>query len=259
MAFTVDAVHFNCRFTFHTISGETVYTCRPSVDLTQSTTLENVTGFHQPGFTNEDVGFLYVYDQNLPFVPKGIVDFFKNLIFMEFQDTFLLSIRAEDLQPFPQLESLVLSWNRLISLDADLFSFNPLLQRIDIAYNQIQHIGHDLVTNLDNLRHLGFTGNTCIDRSALSRAAVLELAPQLSVLCPPLDDTTTVATTIPVTTTGLPVEQCPCGEKIERLREVVQEQNLNIVHLQESKLAIEKRLLDVEMKLLEILSTPGSE
>lgn len=91
-AFTVDAVEIECRFEYHTIIplGAT-YTCMAaSVTLVESTTLENVTGDHNPyyeGYTNDDVKCLWVAAKNLPFIPQGIVKFFKNLRALIFQKT----------------------------------------------------------------------------------------------------------------------------------------------------------------------------
>lgn len=106
----------------------------------------------------------------------------------------------------------------LTSLDGDLFKFNPLLKYISLGNNKIQHIGQDLVTNLHDLEDLSLSGNICINRSAKTRADVVELAPQLSVLCPPLDETTTTAATTVVTTTKQPTEQCSFDDEIEELR-----------------------------------------
>lgn len=249
--FTADAVQFDCYFEYDTLDFVgSVYSCWVTVTSLGSTTLENVTGIHQwyPSNTNDDVEFLNIRNQNLPFVPQGIVIFFKNLRAIQISDTRMISISAQDLQPFPELEYLFLSGHNLTSLDGDLFSCTPLLKFIFLALNQIQHIGHDLVTNLDNLENLDLQANICINKVARNRTDVVELAPQLSLLCPPLDEVTTVATT-----TELPIEQCPCDDEIGELRkEIDQIQKANEILL-DLNTALEKRLLEIEMKLLEIL------
>lgn len=268
-SFTVDAVQFNCEFRFLSISKfGGAYSCIPTVTLTGSTSLESVSGVHQTGSTNDKVGCIWIERQNLPFFPQGIVNFFKNLRALYFFETILQSISAEDLQPFPQLELLGLYMVNLTSLDGDLFKFNPLLKYISLGNNKIQHIGHDLVTNLNNLEDLSLFGNICINQSAKNRTAVAELAPQLSVLCPPLDPTTTTATV--GTTTKQPTDQCSCEDEIEELRQENQQQTKEIVKLQESTVqqrqfyemllglssSAAKILLEVEKTLREISAMP---
>lgn len=286
--FTAEAVLFDCLFRLDslTVVG-VVYTCVPIVTLTGSRIQENVTGIHLPRYTNDHVQHIFIQNQNLPFVPARIDSSFKNLRALRFENTNLHSISAKDLQPFPQLEYFMLYMNNLTSLDGDLFSYTPLLIRLYLRSNQIQHIGHDLVKNLNNLQYLFLGANACIEKDAATRAAVLELAPQLSVLCPPLDATTTIGTTTLATTTELPIEQCACGDEIEELRKEnhqqkgeiqqqtlkIEQQNFKIWELQQSNdqlmeanrklfklnAAVESRLIEVEMKLREIVSMPCSK
>lgn len=191
-----------------------------------------------------------------------------------------MSINANDLRPFPRLLYLNLWQNQLISIDGDLFTYTPLLKRVDFNNNKIQHIKHDLLINLYDLEYLGFLNNICINQSAQNRAEVLLLAPQLSVLCPQLAVTTTISTTATkaitttetTTTTDRKIDQCMCDEEIRALGSQVDSMKvLNIVQseeieqLQHSKEQLiqenaefEKRLLEIEMKLLEIGSLPCS-
>lgn len=263
-ALTADAVEIECRFEYHTIIplGST-YTCMAAaVTLTGSTTLETVTGDHNNEvYTNDNVACFWVAAQNLPFIPKGIGNFFKNLRALLFQKTNMLSISSKDFQPFPQIEYLNMHSNNLTTLDGDLFSYTPLLRYLHVGWNQIQHIGHNLVTNLEGLQHLYLFGNPCIDRQAANRSEVLRLASEMSLLCPPL---------VVTTTTKRPIEQCPCQDEIEAVRRENQQQTEIIEKLQQSNdqmiqekdkmfvlnAGIQKRLMEVEMKLREISSTP---
>lgn len=265
---TAGAIEFNCHFDYYTFDNfGRVYTCEPAITLTNFTTVEKVTGTHQPGHTDDDVEYILVfsYSIHLPVFPRGLEHFFKNLRALQFSNIFMLSISAEDLKPFPLLEYLHLYGNRITSLDGDLFSHNPRMQYFSIVSNRIEHIGHDLVTNLNELQFLNLAGNNCINKIAETRAEVEELAPQLSVLCPPLDVTTTAATT-----TVLPNEKCLCEDEIEELRQENQQQNKDIEQLQQSNeqliqvngklfelnAATEERLLEVEKKLRELHSLP---
>lgn len=268
-AMTVNAVQFDCRYTTTSLKFlENVYTCNPIVTSTETTSLISVTGDHDLGRTNYDVEFLWISNQNLGFVPQRFEFFFKNLKALELVDIKLTSISAEDLKPFSQLKHLSLFWNSLSSIDDDLFYYTPLLEYLDLGWNQIQHIGPNLFTNLANLEFLLLGKNICIDSFAETRSAVVDLDRQISVLCAKKD--------LP-TTTELPGDQCACGDEIRELREENQQQdieianqNLNIAQLQQSNdqliqsnaqlavlnSAVEKRLVEIERKLHEMLTTP---
>lgn len=205
------------------------YTCEAISTSPESEILEDVSGVHQTGKSNEDVEFLKVSAGNLPFVPKRVVNFFKNLIALEIDSNAVFSISAEDLRPFPQLEYLALFVNNIESIDGDLFYFTPHLKCIALAYNRIQHIGHDLVTVMTDLQYLYFNGNICIDKNAVTRAEVEELGPQLSELCPPIEITTTESTTEQPA-----VVECTCSDEINDLRGSIQEQNLKIAQLEQA-------------------------
>lgn len=222
--------------------------------------LENVNGDRPSNETNDEVEYLFTRGEYLPFMPFGITTFFKNLKALLYQSTSLNNISAEDLKPFPRLEFLDLFDNNLTWIHGNLFSFTPLLKYISLDSNNIKYIGQDLVTNLIDLEYLLLRENSCINSFATNHTIVEELAPQLSVLCTPQSETSTEE----------PIQQCTCYEEIGELRNENQQQNEDIVQLQlkndqlnqaNTELiglnsAVEKRLLDVEMKLREISSTP---
>lgn len=274
-AFTVEAVHFWCHFTNAGLPAiRNLYACNALVYPSESTFLVSVGGLHQKRddveyYTNDDVGCLLIRNQNLTFFPQEIDYFFKNLKIIVFSGVNLLSLSAQDLQPFPQLEHFGMNGYNLTSIDGDLFSFNKRLKSIDLDDNQIQHIGENLVTNLTLLQILRLSDNFCINKTATTRAEVLELAPQLSVLCPPLV----------VETTETPIGECPCDDEIAKLREEnlqlrdendqqnerIAEQNHKIEQLQQSNeklfelnALVEQRLRGVDSKLREIFSKAGS-
>lgn len=256
----------------------TAYSCEAVPTLTGSTNIESVTGNHQTGYSNDNVQALRILTQIMPFFPGGIADHFKNLKFIAIFNSNLMTISASDLRPFPQLEMLWLEENNLVNIDGDLFSFNPRLKLIHLSSNGISRIGHDLITHLDELIHLSLFNNNCISRTAVTRADVLELAPQLSILCPPLDATTTISSTITTlsttstqssttSTTNPEEETCTCLEEIDHLyslnqvlsselNDLKESTTTEIAALQESNVILEKRMLEVEAKLREMTSMP---
>lgn len=231
------------------------YTCDATVINSGSGILESITGVHETEKNNDDVGQLYINQQYLTSIPEGIAEFFKYLDVIWIHYSSLMSISANDLRPFPRLLFIRLWGNQLMSIDGDLFKYTPQLRFVSFYLNRIEHIGHNLVTNLGNLTSLYFNQNVCINQSAVTRAQVLSLAPQLSVLCPPLDVTVTEATT----TTEIILDQCLCDEEIRSLGNQVDSQNKKIEQQSEEIEQLEKRLLEIEMKLLEIGSMPCSK
>lgn len=225
---TVNAVQFNCNFGSSDFEDlRSYYTCKPTVTLTASTTLEKQTGGHDWFHSNDNVDGLVIIKQNLPFFPQGIGNYFRYLKAIEFSTTNLNSISANDLKPFPQIEWLKLYESNLTSLDGDLFKFSPLLKFLSLKNNKIQHIGPDLLTKLNNLVNLYLQGNDCIDRYANSRAAVTQLATQLTALCQ-FQDSTIIETTTLMTVTGQPIERCSCTDEITELRTENQRQDEKI-------------------------------
>lgn len=191
-ASAVDAVQFNCVFDFYEIPLRTgaLYACFSTVFSGETKSVEKVTGVHEKEYTHYDVELLIVRDQKINFVPKGIDQFFQNLKAVNFHSNNIFSISAEDLQPFPKLEYLVLYGNSLKSLDGDLFSYTPRLKYIHLGANKLRHIGENLLRNLSSLEYLNLDDNICIDESAYTREDIEILSTQLSMECPPMDETT---------------------------------------------------------------------
>lgn len=79
--------------------GELIRTDVNDVDVVE------VTGVHQHGKNNDDVGFLIVKTQNMPRMPKQIEKFFQNVIILQMVNNGLSSISKEDFKPFPNFLS----------------------------------------------------------------------------------------------------------------------------------------------------------
>lgn len=102
-----NAVTLQCYFSNgnHAVIGA-VYTCRATVTLTGTTSLENVTGSHLAERNHDNVQAVIISDQNIQFIPEGIANFFRNLIALSYVRSPLKPISAKDLQPFPQMKYL---------------------------------------------------------------------------------------------------------------------------------------------------------
>lgn len=189
-AHSVDSVTFECDFRMAGVPlvalGD-VYLCIPNVviDDDDSGVLESVTGEHLEEKTNDDVLLLNIFQHNMSFVPKNIIDFFPNLKGINWHDSDLAAISAEDLKPFPQLKYLGIRFTPLKTLDSDLFQYTPNLQYITFAGSKIHHVGANLVTNLKDLKILDFTNCECIHKMAKTEEQVAELNELLPIKCSP--------------------------------------------------------------------------
>lgn len=223
LASSAKAIQFDCKFSMGsmwTVSGNH-YICNATVINSGAPYLQKVTGVHQTGKTNDNVEFLYIIGQYLPFFPDGIAGIFKNLKALWIMSSSLTSISANDLRPFPQLLVVIVNGNKLTSIDGDLFKYTPSLTYVNFNDNQIEHIGNNLVTNLNNLTTLYFGGNICINLMyATVRSQVVDLGTWLTYFCPPLE----------VTPTN-PSANCMCGD-------VIAEQNRKIEQLKQAILQL---------------------
>lgn len=184
------------------IIGE-VYNCRPTVSNTGTKSLQTVTGNHLDGFTNFDVKYLYIYNQNLNYVPSNIDHFFQNLTGLDWHNSNLLSVTSEDLRPFPELIVFSSYNNEVEEINGDLFSFNPKLRWISFYKNLLQRVRHGLFTNLTALEQADFRLNPCINKIAYSAQEILTLGQQLATNCFGSGLTTTLLTsTSDLATTG---------------------------------------------------------
>jgi hypothetical protein len=166
------------------------YTCEPKVSYSgDNSTLTGLTGTHLIGKSNADVISLSVYSQLAEQIPKGIENFFPNLLTFNWSFAGLKKISAEDLKPFPNLMYLFLGGNNLVTLESDLFQYTLKLRRIYLFSNQLQHVGSNLLTNLNDLTFTYFHDNPCINDYAFTYETVQQLNLKLPISCPPLAST----------------------------------------------------------------------
>lgn len=117
---------------------------------------------------------------------------FPSLRGIQWGDTKLQTIKATDLQPFPNLILLELRYNLLRHLDGDLFKYNPLLQRLDLTGNFISTIGPGIFNGLTQLKFVVFFDNIFTGMIQISDPInpdypVADLQAYLEHLCLPLE------------------------------------------------------------------------
>lgn len=220
-----------------------------------------MSGKHLNGYSNEDVQYIFVEGQDLTMIPKNIENFFPNLLGIEWYNSNLMTVSADDLKPFPQLKVFSVYINHLLTVDGDLFEFTPNLRWISFYDNDIQHVGLDLLTQLSDLGYADFRSNDCINKLANSAQSLSDLNAQLISKCQPLE-----TTSLPTTVTELP-EACPasCVEHIEssddeirKLNDKIDEQSETISQLRQTNEEFLERFAEIEIQLKELSANPGS-
>jgi hypothetical protein len=121
----------------------------------------------------------------------------------------------------------------LTNIEGNLFENNPKLVRISFLGNKIlQHVGHDLLTGLNDLKEVIFLDNLCISKLARNQTEIRNLNRQLPISCPSL-------TTGPPTTT--PTYELSCAVYC------IDSDIMGKLNVREKKLAKIERLLDSRM------------
>lgn len=204
---TAHAARIDCTYEFM----GTQYICFATVSHTGVPTLEHVTGGQAPGKHLKDVDSLWIENQNLEALPKGIAGFFKNLKEIHVDTVLLATISASDFEGIAGLEKLYLNNVKLVDLPSDLFSLTPKVKTIEITSDVLAHIGSNLVSGLAHLEVFGIT-SPCVNKA--SGAPYPLLSAELSAACPPLDESETTTTTPPAT--------CACEQKMQELQLKIQ-------------------------------------
>lgn len=103
-----------------------------------------------------EIGSLNIVGSIVNFIPDGIHDMMPNLKVLTIISSDLMAVTRENLKQFGNsLELVQFSWNRLTSLDGNLFDFNSNLRAISFQGNvHIAHIGPEFFKNLVHMKYL---------------------------------------------------------------------------------------------------------
>lgn len=212
-----NGLKLHCRFATITWKEPfgAVYSCESGAVTNDghATHIQNINGSHLSGYINSDVHCIKVrYDQlQLTRLPQGIETFLPNLLIFQWEYGNLASITSDDLQPFPNLQFISLAYNKLTSLDGNLFVHTPKLVEIYFTMNLLENVDDGLLDGLSNLKAANFKGNTCITYFA-NTEIMRQLKIMLSNQCPRL--TTTTKSPLTSTTSTLPV----CADELELIK-----------------------------------------
>ncbi|XP_070508768.1 leucine-rich repeat-containing protein egg-6-like [Chironomus tepperi] len=138
----------------------------PIIATQESAAVTSVTGSHQIGKSNSDVGGFTVDSKTINYFPRGLEFTFNNLKLIFIKNCNLKEVHQEDLKPFPKLVELHLHVNALEVLEEGLLDFNPQLEYISFFNNKLVHIESNIFNHLCKLKFLYLQSNTCIDKKA---------------------------------------------------------------------------------------------
>lgn len=231
-----NAVTFSCVFMMKSdLNIESVYTCIAEVsNFNETDQLTEVTGRHQIGQSNDDVLRLWIVGERiLTFFPKGIENFFQNLIAINFQDSGIRNVIGDEFRHFPNLIRLNMNSNTLLQrIPGNLFEYNPLLIHVDFNGCAIQNVGENLFDGIADLVYLDFRNNVCISQFATDTAGIRSLIANLRTACP--DDQTTTPTTTTTVSSTTSTEGPSCGDanevicQLKEQNEILMEQNAEL-------------------------------
>lgn len=194
----------------------TQYTCRnPIINADGNLThVLKVTGTHMSRRNNSDVKAFHAsgYLPQLYRIPLSIEDFFPNLLHFGWQSGNITTVSSFDFRPFPDLESISVQQNKLVSLDGSLFSFNERkLRHIDFSNNLLEVVGNSLLSNVNNLTSARFIGNKCVNMTAATRAEIQTLIYWFSLACPRPATTTRPSFVVPTYTVPVTLPNSGCS------------------------------------------------
>lgn len=192
-----NALTINCQYSSRLWTGglNQVYTCNGWVTVDCNPEITAVTGTHASGMTNSDVvGFSLNYDAKVGYLqhynlPSNLSSYFPNLRGIAWAGSKLDSIKATDLQPFPNLVNLNIGRNYLRQVDGDLLKFTPKLKVLLMSDNYIRKVGVGLFQGITQLTTFDFSLNPCIGNGEMIPAisknyTIANLQADLERLCP---------------------------------------------------------------------------
>lgn len=243
---------FDCGFyTIAWYSSGNFYTCYSTViNSGDSLLLEDVKGEHKETLKNSDVEALKLNGQVLERLPSNLAEFFPHLRIIACLASKLTKISAEELEPFSNLEYLILPRNSFSQLDAGLFKFTPKLQGINFANNKLQSIGENLLVNLKALRFADFQLNTCINSYAETSRGLQQLNYELAAKCPVIADNSTDSTSLRCSLADEVDETQTKVTKVSKEFEALKFQfNLSSNNFQETNAGKNSRIVNLELTM----------
>lgn len=145
--------------------------------------VSEVTGTHEDGMAKHNVKLLKIEQQQLPFMPRNLHNFFPNLEGLIIDTSKLKVITKNDLNSFPKLKLLFIGHNKIDNLPGDLFEGNPDIEWLVYIDNYTKHIAGNLLQQVPRLQFANFQRNTCINRKAVNADEIALLKTEIENKC----------------------------------------------------------------------------
>ena len=145
------AVTLNCKFVMgYGTNLPLTYGCYQSTlsNINETETLTAVYGTHMSGKSNADVGYLFIDSvASLTFFPRGIINFFANLIAIYINRCNISTLRGFELNVFIKLRWFGFQNQPLERIPGNLFANKPLVHFASFQSNNIKHVSYDLLSS----------------------------------------------------------------------------------------------------------------
>jgi hypothetical protein len=271
----------NCTFRINSFSVVgSVYECYThSLPPTSANhTITRVAGQHIDWKVNADVKSVYFYgNRTLSFVPRGIINFFPNIIVHMVEYAGPVTLRGDEYNDMPRLEFLAIWYTNLTTIPSNLLEAQTNLKVISFHANKLERVGHDLFTplNITILQQVWFTGNPCINIYASNKTQIMALVEYLHMLCPYDEEalsTTTLTTEVTTTSSGITTTEadtciegsvdemvCRIDEEVSEISQKLQAANERVTELETAMEDAEARLKWLEYQVLRLTTNQGGE
>lgn len=144
------------------------YSCTiTTLNVKRKSSVTSTSGTHSDGYSDGAVKVIKIFEKACEVIPPGVGSFFPSVEGFSVQKSQLKTITSADIQQFSNLRELWLDDNNLEYLESNLFEFNPRVEYINCASNNIKYIGGSFLQNLPSLQDTTFSSNPCTSAASL--------------------------------------------------------------------------------------------
>lgn len=182
------AINFRCKFEDIEVYKDKYYGCSVFKFKTFHcpTHMVGYEGEHQSGKTDDQVLAVEcgIACFQLETIPRGIVEFFPNLIALKLRHTAIKTLDGSELVGYPKLQYFQLSnCDFLQEVPGNLFTPTPELVFVDLSWNKkLSSLGDKLLNSLENLTS-AFFFNSCVNLNAETPEKIEELKAAIQESC----------------------------------------------------------------------------
>jgi len=129
--------------------------------------VRNISGQHHPGRSNLDVmSFRAWNDKNIYFIPRGLNNFFPNMISMAVLNCSLVQLFHDDLVGYGNIQAFSLRENYIERIPQGFFEPVPNLINMNMIQNRITHVAPNILAPLTRLQGSNYLNNMCVNMQA---------------------------------------------------------------------------------------------